>query len=543
MGGSPNKKKTPRKERERHLNFMGGAGYFVSDPIMALRIAASSCFFGEPRYYMRDSEKEIRKHRGPTWARQRPLSAREVEYLRNKLNAVDPQVWRTQAPAQALEAAIDRALDHDPEATLQEALRLRVEEHIRTTPQVILVRAANHPKVRGTGLIRTFAPDITLRADEPAVQLAYQRATYPGQPIPNSLKKAWARDLRRRTEYELAKYRLEGREVKLVDVVNLAHPVVTPAIDKLVKGKLRQSEHRTWEAIISEKGSNRKAWEEAVEVMGHMALLRNLRNLLQAGVPLGRFANKLVAGARKGKQLPFRYYSAYQAVGPQAGAIRDVIETCMEVALENVPQFPGRLMSLCDNSGSAQNMTTSQLGTMRISTIANLTGIVAGSRADEGHVGVFGDKLQPFAVRHKSSIFDQLDKAELLSGRDHGATEHGIWLFWDQAIRNKEHWDHVFVFSDMQAGHGGLYGINPSLYHEYLWPGSDRYIDVAKLVNTYRAKVNPAVNVYLVQVAGYEDTILPEFYERTFILGGWGEGLLRFAAEMSGLFNRGQQAA
>jgi hypothetical protein len=48
------------------------------------------------------------------------------------------------------------------------------------------------------------------------------------------------------------------------------------------------------------------------------------------------------------------------------------------------------------------------------------------------------------------------------------------------------------------------------------------------------------VKVFLVQIAGYQDTLMPEFYDRTYILGGWGEGLLRFAAEMAAIT---QQAA
>ncbi|XYH94601.1 hypothetical protein ACMHYB_43240 [Sorangium sp. So ce1128] len=56
---------------------------------------------------------------------------------------------------------------------------------------------------------------------------------------------------------------------------------------------------------------------------------------------------------------------------------------------------------------------------------------------------------------------------------------------------------------------------------------------MAKLVAAYRARVHRDVRVFLVQVAGYQDTLVPEFYERTYILGGWGEGLLRFAAAMA----------
>jgi hypothetical protein len=52
-------------------------------------------------------------------------------------------------------------------------------------------------------------------------------------------------------------------------------------------------------------------------------------------------------------------------------------------------------------------------------------------------------------------------------------------------------------------------------------------------VTRYRAEVNPRVRVFLVQIAGHQDTLVPELYDRTYILGGWGEGLLRFAAEMA----------
>ena len=63
------------------------------------------------------------------------------------------------------------------------------------------------------------------------------------------------------------------------------------------------------------------------------------------------------------------------------------------------------------------------------------------------------------------------------------------------------------------------------------------------LVAAYRAEVNPKVHVHLVQVAGYQDTIVPEHYDRTTILGGWGDGLLRFAAELARLRDGDQAVA
>lgn len=517
-----------KESKSSHLNFMGGQSFDITSPLTRLRIAASSCFFGEPQYY-RDE-----KHQGKPKTGSVPSASQAVRvHLSEQLNAIDPQEWRGLSPSQLMESAIDAALAFDPEATLKEALRLRDEEHIRTTPQVILVRAANHEKVRGTGLVRLYAKRIVQRADEPSVGLAYQLSAYPNKPIPNALKKSWSDALAGFSGYALAKYRMEDRQVKTVDVVNLVH-AKSDAISSLVKGELKNTD-QTWEAIISKEGSNTESWSKALDVMGHMAMLRNVRNLLNKGVDPKLFLAKLVDGAPNGKQLPFRYVSAYEAVKTIApGAVQDAIEECLNASLGNLPTFSGRLMSLCDNSGSAQNATTSTMGTMKVSTIANLTGVLAGMRADDGYLGVFGDRLITSAVRKNSSVFDQLAKQESAAAEVGLGTENGIWLFWDKAIKEKEHWDHVFVFSDMQAGHGGLYGIDPRAYSDYIW-GSSKHIDVSKLIRKYRSTVNKNVNVYLVQVAGYQDTIVPEFYDRTYILGGWGEGLLRFAASMNNL--------
>lgn len=526
--------KVSRTESEKHLNWMGGASYDVSNPIHRLRIAASTCFFGEPKYYEQDKD-DTRPTRIVAQPYVAPLTTADVKRLRETLNAIDPVEWRGKPPAEMMEMAIDAALAFDPRQTLEEAVRLRQIDHIRTTPQVILVRAAHHPKVRGTGLVRKYAPGILERADEPSVGLAYQLWRYKDKPIPNALKKAWATRLAAANEYELAKYRMGERAVKTVDVVNLVH-AKSPAIGKLMKGELT-NENATWEAIISKDGASKASWTKAISVMGHMALLRNLRNFLEHKVDPTDFIPKLVAGVEGGKQLPFRYYSAYKAVEDKApGPVLDAIEACLMASLGNLPTFTGRTMSLCDNSGSARGATTSSMGTMKISEIANLTAILTGMASEDGYIGVFGNQLEVSAVRKRSSVFDQLKLANDTGAKVGADTENGIWLFWDRAIKNREHWDNVFVYSDMQAGHGGLYGMDPRSYANYIWGGyGARHIDVGALVNAYRAKVNPNVNVFLVQVAGYQDTILPEFYRRTYILGGWGEGLLKFAHAMANL--------
>lgn len=547
--------------RTPHRNWMGGPSFGIGDPLLRLRLAASSCFFGEPMYYYRDDkDKHKQKDQGKYLGdvrRRRQLSGQEVEHLRTTLDATFPEEWRTMAPAELMESAIDAALAHDPRATLEFAVELRQAENIRTTPQVILVRAANHEKVKGTPLVRRFARKIISRADEPSVCMAYQLQRY-GKPIPNSLKRALRDSYGRFKDYHLAKYRMDGRLVSSRDVANLVHPEggLGSGVYLLRGGDLRVGTRQshgggeTWESIISRDGSNQSAWMRAIPVMGHMALLRNLRNLIQQGIHPREFTDKLVEGAAKGRQLPFRYLTAFNelhSVGAPKGLL-DALEECLSESLGNLPPFEGRVMSLCDNSGSAQHQHTSPVSSMTFADIGNLMGVITGIVADEGYLGVFGDKLEIQKVRWNQSVFSQTRAAALAGTRIGHGTEHGAWIFWDQAMKHKAHYDHVFMYSDMQAGHGGLYGRNGSMYPNHVWPtedgfGGERYIDIPKLIADYRDRVNPDVQVYLVQIAGYQDVLIPEFYNRTYILGGWSQNVLRFAAEMSNLTERAQAVA
>ena len=75
----------------------------------------------------------------------------------------------------------------------------------------------------------------------------------------------------------------------------------------------------------------------------------------------------------------------------------------------------------------------------------------------------------------------------------------------------------------MQAGHGGLYGTKEELarYSKQGYAVRGRYIDAAKLIDVYRKQVNPKVNVFSVQTAGYNNTVIPENGYRTALLYGW----------------------
>jgi hypothetical protein len=178
-------------------------------------------------------------------------------------------------------------------------------------------------------------------------------------------------------------------------------------------------------------------------------------------------------------------------------------------------------MSLCDNSGSAWGTMNSEYGSVHVAEIANLSSLITAKQSDEGHVGVFGDNLDTREVSKRNGLLSQLEESNNRGKGVGGGTENGIWLFWDKAIREKQHWDTVFIYSDMQAGHGGLYGVNYREYKDFIHKKGGSYIDVLALVQKYRKEVNSKVNVFSVQVAGYNNSVLPENLYRGAILGGW----------------------
>jgi hypothetical protein len=412
---------------------------------------------------------------------------------------------------------------------LDVALELRTEYFMRLNPSVIFIRASVHKNraafnEANPGYMKEIGKKIALRPDDLSNQFdyyVYMNGSKNG--LSSVVKRTWAERLEEYSRYQLNKYK--GK--KLIDLVRISH-ASNDSITELVKtGTLKVEENeRTWESLRSEG----KTWSEIISTIKipHMALLRNLRGVfteIDDQAKAKEILDQLKSGVERGMQFPFRYWSAYNAVKSASvnhqGMILDALDECMDIAVKNMPKLDGRVMSLCDNSGSARGTMNSEYGSVHVSTIANLSALITGMQSDEGHVGVFGDTLQTQPVSKRNGLLTQLKEVDGLGNTVGGGTENGIWMFWDNAIKNKEHWDTVFIYSDMQASHGGLYGVNSREYADFIHPNGSRYIDVLALVRKYRETVNSKVNVFSVQVAGYNNQVIPENLYRGAILGGW----------------------
>ena len=525
------KEEASDKLTKRVTNFMGGNSYELS-PIETLKMVTASSIFGEPQYYRKGqfAEKGICDGRY------------QVNSLFREYSVLDDETYDSRKTSEIMEDVIDKALTYDFKATLEWAVTLRKEYLMRLNPQIMMVRASIHPSKAefikaNPGLFDKINQQVMSRADEPATQLTYflfKNKSHKG--LPNILKDGWAKKIESLKPYAFNKYKNAG--VGMKDLICLCHPK-SELVDEYMKtGKVKVAEEdKTWETLKSAG----KTWKEILETIDipHMALLRNLRGIFSEIDDIDickTLMSKLKDGVLNGKQFPFRYWSAMRAIEEakvnHKVVILDALEECIDIARENMPKLKGKTMCLSDNSGSAWDGFTSEYGTVSIAQIDNLSSVITAQNSDEGYVGKFGDRLKEFAISKRNGTLIQTKDITYNGGTDVGrSTENGIWLFFDRAIKNKEHWDNIFIYSDQQAGHGGLYGISPYEYAKYSCING-RYIDVNKLIKEYRSKVNPKVNVFMVQTAGYDNVLVPEYGYRTNILYGWTGKELVFAKQM-----------
>lgn len=517
------KEKRSAQKTGAQTNYMGGISFTVN-PLDTLKMVTASSIFGEPQYYRHGEFGEAYIKDG---IYRLHLLFRDYDVIGDHFDGMKT--------SQVMEKVIDDALSYDFEGTLRWAAVLRSNYFMRLNPQVIMVRAALHPdRVRFNqehpGLFSEINRQVMSRADEPGSQLAYYLyRSGSKKKIPSVLKRNWAARLSSLNAYQVHKYKNTG--LGLIDVVRISH-AHSDVLDELMQtgDVVVPEQDSTWETMRS----SGKSWKQIYKagVLGHMALLRNLRGIfteIEDRDLCGKILETLKQGVPSGKQFPFRYYSALRAVKanndihhkPQ---IIDALEECMDIACDNMPVLKGKTICLSDNSGSAWGTLTSEYGSVVVAEIDNLSSVITAYNSEEGYAGIFGDKLEIHPVTKRNGVLKQAADLSVKGGHTVGhATENGIWIFFRDAIDKKIHWDNIFIYSDMQAGHGGLYGTaeGKAEYKARGYVCNGSYVHVAKLIAEYRRTVNPKVNVFCVQTAGYTNVLVPEYGYRTNIMYGW----------------------
>ena len=496
------------------INFEGGESFTIN-PLQRLQMIAGSSIFGEASYY-RSNVKDGKFGVISGWNNEDTLGN---DRLFTEFDG--------KTTTEVFTEAIDAALDYDFKETLKLAVVLRHIYNMRLNPQIIMVRAAMHPKRQewtkaNPGMFAEYEREVMSRGDEPMSQLAYYLWLNEGKKnsIPSILKRSIAHRMGLLSRFEVNKYK--NAEIGMINAVRLTH-AHSEVLDELMKTGTVEVENNemTWE----QKRSAGMSWEEIYKTthFGHMALLRNIRNFFSEvsdDALCNDYLMKLESGVRLGRQFPYRYYSAYKQIEKadihHKGWVLDALEACIDVSITDMPKLPGKTVILSDNSGSAWNCFTSEYGTTQIAEIDNLSAVIAGMCSEEAQIVKFGTRCKWFDVSKRNGALTQAKAINDKQCDDvGGATEPGIDEFFCTVLNEKIKYDNIIIYSDLQAGH---------LYLGNAWGyGSAKSLNmnVYQALELYRRKVNPKVNFFSIQTAGYDNVLVPEMAYRTAFMTGW----------------------
>lgn len=334
----------------------------------------------------------------------------------------------------------ETALKCEPEQVADLAVEARSSMNLRHVPLLLLSVLSGMAK--GAMVSRTIEKTIQ-RADELAEFLAIH-AKRTGKPVKKAMtaqiRKGLARAFAKFDANHLAKYNRDGA-IKLRDVLFLSH--AKPSDDaqaavwkQLVDGTLPPAD--TWEVALSGGADKKEAFTRLLKEkkLGYLALLRNLRNMAQAGVDDALVRAAIIA--RKGgaeRVLPFRYTAAARAC-PQ---FEPALDEALCEAISGMPVLDGLTVVMVDVSGSMDAALSAKSDLTRADAAATLASIIPG----QCRVFSFSNSLVEVPARKGMAGVDAV-----LKSQHHSGTQ---LIDAIRQVNAKVKYDRIIVISDEQA--------------------------------------------------------------------------------------------
>lgn len=428
----------------------------------------------------------------------------------------------------------------NPEIVAKMAIYTREKMYLRSVPMVMAVEMAKHAK--GTNLVAQTVTRVVQRADEISELLAYYTISNGrnGQKKLNKLSKQVQKGLagafNKFDEYQFAKYNRDGA-VKLKDALFLVHPKAKDEAQQEVFNKIAKdglATPYTWETELSALGQQpfasekakalavRAKWEELVasKKLGYMALLRNLRNLLEAEVS----ASTMVAvcgqltseeAVRKSKQLPFRFLAAYrelkQVKSGLVPMVLDALEEAVRLSVVNMRGFDAetKVVIACDVSGSMQKPISAKSKVLYYD-ISLLMGMMLQSKCKNVTSGMFGDRWKTISMPTRN-ILANVDEFYKREGEVGYATNGHLVL--EDLTRRGYVADKVMLFTDCQ-----MWNNKGNSSMETAW-------------KAYK-KVAPKAKLYLFDLAGLGQTPLDVKTNDVYLIAGWSDKIFDVLAAL-----------
>lgn len=324
----------------------------------------------------------------------------------------------------------------EPEVVAKLAIEARSEMNLRHAPLLLLTVLAKTGAKREKLVANTIA-QVIQRADELTEFVAlYWRDGK--RPLSAQMKKGLARAFCKFDAYQLAKYDRPG-PVRLRDVLFLVHAKPEAAAQaevwKQLAAKALESPD-TWEVALSAGADKRDTFERLLKEkkLGYLALLRNLRNMDQAGVDEALVKRAIADRAGAKRVLPFRFVAAARA----APMFDRELDKALQKAIGEQPALDGRTIVLADVSGSMDHPVSRRSDLTRMDAAAALAAVI---NADV-RVFSFSNEIVEVPARKGLAGIDAIVKSQPHSGTYLGkAVEHV----------NKIKHDRLIVITDEQS--------------------------------------------------------------------------------------------
>lgn len=423
-------------------------------------------------------------------------------------------------------------IENDAAFVAKLAVYARTSMHMRSVPLVLAIELAKY--YSGTDLVSKTVKGVVQRADEITELLAYYQlangrtGTKKLNKLSKQLQKGLSGAFNSFDEYQFAKYNRDG-EVKLRDALFLVHPKAKDEEQQNIFNKIASQAldvPYTWETELStlgqtkfsdekEKASAFKAkWEELIESdkLGYMALLRNLRNIVQADVDYvymqkvcSRLSNAYAVA--KSKQFPFRFLAAYREVkelkSDYVAMVLSALEDAVLASAQNIKGFDEttKVVVACDVSGSMQKPVSARSKVLFYD-IGLMLAMLMHSKSKRVISGMFGDKWKIINMPN-NGVLANVGEFYKREG-EVGYSTNGHLVIDDLYLR-KIVMDKIMIFTDCQ-----------------LWNSTGGGGSIARSWKDYK-KIAPQAKLYLFDLAGYGNAPLRIEDNDVFLIAGWSD--------------------
>jgi len=429
----------------------GGLSTKILNPADRLRRSVMACMLFEDSFY------------------------EDGETVANRISAAIKQCTFEEVAAIAIEAREQMKLRHVPLLIVRELLRFHTGRKVGD----LIERVIQRP-------------------DEMAELLAIYWKNGKDQPLTSQLKIGLARAFGKFNEYQLAKWSKDNSDIKLRDVLFLSHarPRVRLGDDKFTKAErkgLMQGAHidarpsglsddemlygkvaygvldtpDTWEVQLSAGADKKETFERLIaeRKLGALALLRNLRGMIEAGVNDSLIAHA-INSMKTERVLPFRFISAAK----YAPRFEPELESAMFRCLDEVPKLGGNTALLVDHSHSMDNKVSEKSDITRFDAAAALAMILR-ETTDRCRVFTFAEKCVEVPPRRGFGMLQAIrDVRDPVSTKLGKAVRHVYEEFPEC--------DRIIVITDEQSQdrppqpHGRGYIINVECYENGIGYGN-----------------------------------------------------------------------